>query len=236
MKTVLYIFLLFNSFVYVAQGDDFFSVEQQNKTAEIDAARVQENLRKAEALQQAKKEDEANRIAAIKAKAAEDKANALAKAANEERQKDKARAQAQEDEVREYIKQQSALKIEQEAIATERLRAETLGVKSKADLESAIANDRIKSIGEETNLARKKEATEIDVIQSGADVNRTLAGGAESYLSGVGNEGLYKFLVVISLIILVLLIAVIAWLYSKRKNTSNPVNVKDNEDQQNKNL
>jgi uncharacterized membrane protein len=59
-------------------------------------------------------------------------------------------------------------------------------------------------------------------VQSGADVNRTVAGGVNSYLSGTGNEGLYKFLVVIALIILVLLLVVIAWLfYSRKKSNEN---------------
>lgn len=154
----------------------------------------------------------ANNAAAIRAQAAASKAAAEAKAANEERLQDKTRAQIQEDEEREYIKQQSALKIQQIELETQRLKA-------KADLELAIANDRIKSVAAETDIARKKEATEIDVIQSGADVDRTVAKGVESNLSGSGNEGLYKFLLVIALIILVLLVVIIAWWYFMRKKS-----------------
>jgi uncharacterized membrane protein len=68
------------------------------------------------------------------------------------------------------------------------------------------------------------------VVQSGADVNRTVAGGVNSYLSGTGNQGLYKFLVVISLIILVLLVVVIAWLfYSRKKSNEKAYSIKVNE-------
>ena len=152
----------------------------------------------------------ANRAAEINAKIAQDKADARARTANEERLQDKARTQAQEDEEREYIKQQSALKIQQIELETQRLKA-------KADLETAIANDRIKSVDVDTTIARKKETTEIDVVQSGADVGRTVAKGIDANLSGTGNEGLYKFLVVIFLIILVLLVVVVAWRYSMRQ-------------------
>ena len=169
--------------------------------------RLQEKAMKIEA--------DANKAAAERAKSVQNKIEA-------ERLQDKARSQAQEDEAREFIKQQSALKIQQEELETQRLKA-------KADLEAAIANDRIKSIAEETALARKKESTEIDVVQSEADVNRTVAGGVGSYLSGTGNEGLYKFLVIISLIILVLLVVAIAWIYNSRKTLNNSVSPNDPE-------
>lgn len=152
----------------------------------------------------------ANRAAAINAKIAADKADAQARAENEERLLDKARIQTQEDEEREYIKQQSALKLQEAELEVQRLKA-------KADLELAIANDRIKSVNEETSLARKKETTEIDVVQSGADATRAVANGIESNLSGMGNEGLYKFLVVLFLIILVVLAVVFMWKYSIRQ-------------------
>ncbi|MEI6268326.1 MAG: hypothetical protein WCP01_05550 [Methylococcaceae bacterium] len=238
MKTVVYILLFFSCSVYVAKGgDEFFRVEEQNKADARDAARVQADYARQQydrkqaeiradqqrAAQQEKKamqeRAEANRAAAIDAKIAQDKADARAKTANEERLQDKARAQSQEDEEREYIKQQSAEKIEQEETVTQRLKA-------KADLETAIANDRMKSIAADTAIARKKETTEIDVIQSGADVDRTVAKGVATNLSGIGNEELYKFLVVISLIILVILSVLITWRYYIRqklsKNLSSP--------------
>ena len=146
-------------------------------------------------------------------KAAIERARVATSKVEEERLQDKARSQAQEDEEHEYIRQQSALKIEQEALETQRLKA-------KVDLEAAIANDRIKTIAEETALARKKETTEIDLVQSGADVNRTVAGGVNSYLSGAGNESFYTFLVVMSLIILVLLAVIIGWFFYSRKKSN----------------
>jgi hypothetical protein len=168
-------------------------------------------------------QEKAMKIKAEENKAAVERARVAANKVEAERLQDKARSQTQEDEEREFLKQQAALKIEQEALETQRLKA-------KADLEAAIANDRIKTVAEETALARKKETTEIDVVQSGADVNRTVAGGVNSYLSGTGNEGLYKFLVVISLIILVLLVVVIGWLFYSRKKSNEKANsIKVNE-------
>jgi hypothetical protein len=179
---------------------------------------------------------EQNRVATINAKIAADKAEAQAKAINDERLQDKYRQQAQEDEEREFMKRQSSLEIQQAELETQRLKA-------KADLEAAIANDRIKSVEQETALARKKESAEIDVTQSGADANRTLANGISDGLSGAGNSDFYKFLVVLSLIILVLLGGAIFWRFSQQqkanknqlsdtvdKNTVNPATEEQKDD------
>jgi len=215
------------------QLNAFEAVEQQNEAAARDLARVQadyarqqNDLKQAQlkADQQRAAEQEkrvmqeratANRAAEISAKAAQDKADARVKVANEERLQDKARAQVQEDEQIEFIKQQSALKIQQEALETQRLKA-------KVDLETAIAVDRAKSIEAETALARKKETADIDVVQSGADAERAVGNGIEANLSGTGHEGLYKFLVVIFLIILTLLGVFFFWKYYMHlKSTKN---------------
>ncbi len=188
---------------------------QQNdlKQAEIKAGQQRAEQQEKKAMQE---RAAVNRAAAINAKIAQDKVDSRIKAVNDERLQDKARTQTQEDEEREYIKQQSALNIQQIELETQRLKAKT-------DLEAAIANDRIKSVEAETAIARKKESAEIDVVQSGADVDRTVAKGIEANLSGTGNEGLYKFLVVISLIILVLLAVFVAWRYSIRQKSSKNV-------------
>ena len=206
------------------QINDFEAVEQQNAESARDLARVQadyarqqNDLKQAQlkADQQRAAEQEkrvmqeraaANKAAEINAKATQDKADARVKVANEERLQDKARTQAQEDEQLEFMKQQSALKIQQEALETQRLKA-------KVDLETAVALDRAKSIEAETALARKKEAADIDAVQSGADAERAVGNGMEANLSGTGHEGLYKFLVVIFLIILTLLGVFLAWKY-----------------------
>jgi hypothetical protein len=154
-------------------------------------------------------------------KAAQDKADARVKVANEERLQDKARTQAQEDEEREFLKQQSELKIQQEALETQRLKA-------KVDLETAIALDRAKSIEAETALARKKETADIDVVQSGADAERAVGNGIEANLSGIGHEGLYKFLVVIFLIILTLLGVFLVWKYYLHQKSSKNVDSVNN--------
>ncbi len=222
---------LFVFFCYTASADQltneinaFEAVEQQNDAAardlanvQADYARQQNDLKQAQlkADQQRAAEQEkkliqeraaANKAAEINAKIAQDKADVRVKVANDERLQDKARTQAQEDEQLEFIKQQSALKIQQEALETQRLKAQV-------DLETAVAMDRLKTIEAETALARKKETTSIDVVQSGADAERAVANGIEANLSGTGHEGLYKFLVVIFLIILTLLGVFLVWKY-----------------------
>ena len=228
MNRIVWLFVFFCCTAHADQLTNqinaFEAVEQQNYAAAKDLARVQADyarqqneLRQTQlkADQQRTAEQEkrvmqeraaANRSAEISAKAAQDKADARVKVANEERLQDKARAQTQEDEQLEFIKQQSALKIQQEALETQRLKA-------KVDLETAVALDRAKSIEAETALARKKEATDIDAVQSGADAERAVGNGMEANLSGTGHEGLYKFLVVIFLIILTLLGVFLAWKY-----------------------
>ena len=161
MNRIIWLFVFFcctaNADQLTNQINAFEAVEQQNDAAAKDLARVQADyarqqneLRQTQlkADQQRTAEQEkrvmqeraaANRAAEISAKAAQDKADARVKVANEERLQDKARAQAQEDEQIEFIKQQSALKIQQEALETQRLKA-------KVDLETAVALDRAKSI------------------------------------------------------------------------------------------
>lgn len=249
MKKITYLLILFFCLNYSAANADQLSdqmkaleaVQQKNEAEARDAARVQADYARQQydrkqaefradqqrAAQQEKKamqeRAEANRAAAINAKIAQDKDDARAKAANEERLQDKSRAQAQEDEVREYGKQKSAIIIKNEELGSQRLKA-------IADLETAIAKDRMKDIAADTAIARKKETTEIDVIQSGADVDRTVAKGVATNLSGIGNKELYKFLVVISLIILVILSVLIAWRYYIRQKSSKNVSSPELED------
>ena len=238
MNRIVWLFVFFCCTAHADQLTNqinaFEAVEQQNDAAAKDLARVQADyarqqneLRQAQlkADQQRAVEQEkrvmqeraaANRAAEISAKAAQDKADARVKVANEERLQDKARSQVQEDEERELIKQQSELKIQQEALETQRLKA-------KVDLETAIALDRAKSIEAETALVRKKETADIDVVQSGADAERAVGNGMEANLSGTGHEGLYKFLVVIFLIILTLLGVFLVWKYYLHQKSSKNV-------------
>lgn len=139
-----------------------------------------------------------------------EKLEAKEKAREAERLLDKERTQAQEDEEREYVKQKSELELMKKQLEIQK-------AKAKADLESAIASDRMKSVAEETALLRKKETVAIDVVQAGADVNRTVAEGKKSMLSGAGSEGLYKFLVVLFLTALVFLVLIGLWYFRNRK-------------------
>ena len=216
------------------QINAFEAVEQKNDAAARDLARVQADYvrqqndlkqaqLKADQLRSAEQEKKlgqeraaANRAAEIRSKIAQDKTEARVKVANQERLQDKARTQAQEDEEREFLKQQSELKIQQVALETQRLKA-------KVDLEAAIALDRAKSIEAETALARKKDSADIDVVQSGADAERAVGTGIEANLSGTGHEGLYKFLVVIFLVILTLLGVFLVWKYYLHQKLSKNV-------------
>jgi len=237
MKIVLYILLLFSCSIYVAQGDDFFKVEEQNKAAERDAARVQadyarqqDDLKQAairadqqRAAQREKKASqeraEANKIAQINAKIAQDKADARARTANEERLKDKARAQAQEDEERAYQIRASELKLQEGQAEADQLTAD-------ADLKKAITAAKLKRVNEEVDLQHKKESSNIDVIQSGADATRNVSSGAGEMLSGIGNKGKYELYAVIGLILLTLIILIGGWLFysnsRKAKTTVKP--------------
>ena len=237
MNRFVWLFLFFcctaNAEPLTNQINDFEAVEQQNAAAardlakvQADYARQQNDLKQAQlkADQQRSAEQEkrlvqeraeANRAAQLSAKAAQDKADARIKLANEERLQDKARAQAQEDEQLELLKQEAALKIQQEALETQRLKA-------KVDLETAIALDRAKRIEAETALARKKDAADIDVVQSSADAERAVGNGIEANLSGTGHEGLYKFLVMVFLVILVLIgVFMASKYYLKHKSSKN---------------
>ena len=132
------------------------------------------------------------------------------KAREAERLLDKDRVQAQEDEDREYVKKQSELELMKKQLEIQK-------AKAKANLESAIASDRIKSVAEETALLRKKETVAIDAVQAGSDVSRTVAEGTKSMMSGAGSEGLYKFLVVLFLTILVFSVLIVLWYFRNRK-------------------
>lgn len=150
------------------------------------------------------------KIVAEKAQAAEAHAREKARIDHEERLQDKYRRQSQEDQNLEIAKRQSELELKEKELELQRLKA-------KADLELAIAQDRIKSVDVETSIARKQATTDIDVTQSEADATRVLAGGVSNALTGYGNEGFYKFLVVFLAIILVMMIAGFIWLFRKRQ-------------------
>jgi len=238
MYKIVWLFVLFCCTAHADpltnQINAFEAVEQKNEAAASDLARVQADYvrqqndlkqaqLKADQLRSAEQEKKlgqekaaANRVAEIRSKIAQDKTEARVKVANEERLQDKARTQIQEDEEREFLKQQSELKIQQVTLETQRLKA-------KVDLETAIALDRAKSIEAETALARKKDSADIDVVQSGADAERAVGNGIEANLSGTGHEGLYKFLVVIFLIILTLLAVFMVWKYYLHQKSSKNV-------------
>ena len=239
MKVALYILLLFSCSVYVAQGDDFFKVEAQNKAAEMDAAKMQadyarqqDDLKQAaikadqqRAAQQEKKaiqeRAEANRVAAINTKIAQDKADAREKIANEERLQDKARVQTQEDEERAYQIRASELKLQEGQAEADQMTAD-------ADLKRAITAAKLKRVNEEVDLQHKKESSNIDVIQSEADATRNVSSGAGEMLSGIGNKGKYELYAVIGLILLTLIILIGGWLfYSNSRKAKTTVKHED---------
>lgn len=152
------------------------------------------------------------RIAADKARAAEAVAHQKAKVKNEERLQDKYRRQSQEDQSLELAKRESELALKEKELELQRLKA-------KANLELAIAQERIKSIDVDTAIARKKETTDIDVTQSEADATRAVSGGIANALTGYGNEGFFKFVVITLSIVLVLVVAALGWFFLKRQKS-----------------
>ncbi|MBM4208341.1 MAG: hypothetical protein FJ190_10130 [Gammaproteobacteria bacterium] len=91
-------------------------------------------------------------------------------------------------------------------------------MRAEVDLESAVSKQRIETVEEDADIARKKETTDIDVTQSEADVSRTLAEGVSSGISGFGNSEFYQSLVLfLSIIFLLIIIAVVWYVLNKQK-------------------
>lgn len=190
--------------------------EEQARFQEINQKRIaEENARQERILKERQLKEKAENEERLRiAKEANDERLRKEKEANEERLRDKYRREAQEDEEREFLKQQSALEVKQKELEIQKLKAQ-------ADFETAVATDRIKSVESDTAIARKKELAEVDVIQSGADVDRLVAGGVASGLSGLGNSDTYKFLVVLFLVILIVVGLTAFWVI--KKNNSNKI-------------
>lgn len=187
MKT-LYFSLALLSFSAIAdpltdQINAFAKVQQQNIDIQNARAQAEYNARLAEQrrmenialanLEAERKLKEkaihaaeiANKAAAARAKDAAEKAAAHEKAVNDERLKDKARLQAQEDEER--------------AIELELRRAKLQEVKALSLAKATRANDLL-----DAELAEKR--ANIDVIQSGADATRNVSEGVKELQSGIG--------------------------------------------------
>lgn len=219
MKKLTFIFLA----AFSLQGLADPTLSDQLHTLEAAQSQAQENARARDAaaknamlMEQRRQQEVAEqnaRIAADKAKVAEAHAREKAKIENEERLQDKYRRQSQEDQELEIAKRQSELELKEKELELQRLKA-------KADLELAVAQDRIKTVDVETSIARKQATTDIDVTQSEADATRAVAGGVSNALTGYGNEGFYKFLVVFLAIVLVLIIAGFVWFFLKRQKPS----------------
>lgn len=219
MKKLTFIFLA----AFSLQGLADPTLSDQLHTLEAAQSQAQENARARDAaaknamlMEQRRQQEVAEqnaRIAADKAKVAEAHAREKAKIENEERLQDKYRRQSQEDQELEIAKRQSELELKEKELELQRLKA-------KADLELAVAQDRIKTVDVETSIARKQATTDIDVTQSEADATRAVAGGVSNALTGYGNEGFYKFLVLFLAIVLVLIIAGFVWFFLKRQKPS----------------
>ena len=219
MKKLTFIFLA----AFSLQGLADPTLSDQLHTLEAAQSQAQENARARDAaaknamlMEQRRQQEVAEqnaRVSAEKAKVAESHAREQAKLANEERLQEKYRRQSQEDQELEIAKRQSELELKEKELELQRLKA-------KADLELAVAQDRIKTVEVETTIARKQATTDIDVTQSEADATRAVAGGVSNALTGYGNEGFYKFLVVFLAIVLVLIIAGFVWFFIKRQKPS----------------
>ena len=187
MKTLYFSLILF-SFSVTAdpltdQINAFANVQQQN--IEIQNARAQaeynerlaeqrrmENIALANLEAERKLQEKAihareiaNKAAAARAKDAAERTAAHEKAVNDERLKDKARLQSQEDEDR--------------SIELELKRAKLQEIKALSLAKATRANDLL-----DAELAEKRANT--DVIQSGADATRNISVGAKELQTGIG--------------------------------------------------
>lgn len=219
MKKLILTFLVLLSSQTLADpslSDQLHSLEAAQTQAQENARARDAAAKNAQLMEQRRQQELAEqnaRIAAEKAKVAESHAREKAKVENEERLQDKYRRQSQQDQALEIAKRQSELELKEKELELQRLKA-------KADLELAVAQDRIKTVEIETSIARKQATTDIDVTQSEADATRAVAGGVSNALTGYGNEGFYKFLVVFLAIVLVLIIAGLVWFFLKRQKPS----------------
>lgn len=219
MKKLIFTFLVLLSAQTLADpslSDQLHSLEAAQTLAQENARARDAAAKNAMLMEQRRQQEIAEqnaKIASEKAKVAESHAREKAKIENEERLQDKYRRQSQEDQELEIAKRQSELELKEKELELQRLKA-------KADLELAVAQDRIKTVDVETSIARKQATTEIDVTQSEADATRAVAGGVSNALTGYGNEGFYKFLVVFLAIVLVLIIAGFVWFFLKRQKPS----------------
>jgi hypothetical protein len=136
------------------QIDTFKSAQDQN-----DAYERQEDARWHAEIQAAQRREEERRRAAAAQQAAE------ARAKDDERLRDKARSQAQEDEDRQLEMEFKRAKLEE--------------VKAMSAAKAARAGDFV-----EAELA--KEEAQTNVIQSGADATRSIAEGAKELQTGIG--------------------------------------------------
>jgi hypothetical protein len=167
MKTLLLLFLgcCMATVTYADQLSDQLkalkSAQDQNDEANWDAARAQaERERQEEEKKQAQiRAAERAREERVKEAAAQEKAK------NDERLKDKARIQAQEDE-------EHALEMEQK-------RAKVEETKAISAAKAARAKDYV-----DADLSKQKAET--DVIQSNADANRNISEGAKELQTGIG--------------------------------------------------
>ena len=187
MKTLYFSLILF-SFSVTAdpltdQINAFANVQQQN--IEIQNARAQaeynerlaeqrrmENIALANLEAERKLQEKAihareiaNKAAAARAKETAERIAAHEKAVNDERLKDKARLQSQEDEDR--------------AIELELKRAKLQEIKALSLAKATRANDLL-----DAELAEKRANT--DVIQSSADATRNISVGAKELQTGIG--------------------------------------------------
>ncbi len=197
----------------ISHADEFFKTEQQNilnqnvRAQNAYNAQIEEQHKQDIIITEQRNMDRIIQEKAVKSKAAiekraQDKANALAISINNERLADKARLQKQLDDQLNYIQQKTSQELRQSEASTQYVEA----------LEAA----KIKEVDKEAELLRKKSSVDIDVIQSSADTNRIIATGISNNLTSIGNEELFKFLVVIGLIGLILLIGLVIYLLKRK--------------------
>lgn len=237
MKLKIFLLLILSFPVFANQFEDFARVERQNAENQLAQEQAYQNAQRNEQLRLERNAEakrgadrraantraESNRRALVEANRARsaeqarvdvrarENANRLAtkeKIRNDERLADKERQQSFENA--------------QAQVNRERADLETQRLKAQVDLDTAIAEEKIKRSKELLDAELKKTNSETDIIQSKADVDRTIAQGVSSNLTSTGNSDLLKFMLVGALILFVVLICII-WVvahYQNKKKTN----------------
>jgi hypothetical protein len=172
MKIILYIFLVFNCFIYVAQGDDFFTVEQQNKDTavreeaeknqlETQLKQQQDNLKKAA--------EQSQQAVQNQLEAQQRQQDNISKAANQSQQAEQTQLEAvlkqQQDKLMKAA-EQSKLEIARERAIQAQQQENAAKVAEQVQLE--IARERAIQAQQQENATKVAEQVQLEIAREQA--------------------------------------------------------------------